>query len=338
MVSAAIVRREQDDRCSRRRIDASSVACRATSSNAARTISDAEARFLADRAITQCRTRASAPMDKSGQSSRTLSRRARSIRQPARSCAPSSRMTCCNGCPIRTARSRRRSSVRLEKYVGAHVVGEWLIGVHGIGPVISAGLLAHIDIHKAPTVGHIWRFAGLDPTVKWEKKTKRPWNAQLKVICWKAGESFVKFHNSEECFYGHLWKKQKEVYIARNEAGDYAARAAQILTERKIGKDTDAYKAYSVGRFPPAHVHAMARRWAVKIFLAHLHAEMYRRILKTEPPLPSVLQHLGHAHMIQPAALREPCDPSEPYDGRAPVEPSEPQASRAPSSRSEPSQ
>jgi hypothetical protein len=188
----------------------------------------------------------------------------------------------------------------LEKYVGAHVVGEWLIGIHGIGPVISAGLLAHIDIHKAPTAGHIWRFAGLDPTVRWEKKTTRPWNAQLKVICWKAGESFIKFHNSEECFYGHLWKTRKEVYIARNEAGDYAARAAQILTERKVGKDTDAYKAYSVGRFPPAHIHAMARRYAVKIFLSHLHGEMYRRILKKEPPFPYVLEHLGHAHMIKP--------------------------------------
>ena len=186
----------------------------------------------------------------------------------------------------------------LGRYVSAHVVGEWLIGVYGIGPVISAGLLAHIDIHKAPTVGHIWRFAGLDPTQKWEKKTKRPWNARLKVICWKAGESFVKFHNSPECSYGRLWQERKQVYVARNEAGDYAERAATILTERKIGKDTEAYKAYSAGRFPPAHIHAMARRFAVKIFLSHLHAEMYRRILGQEPPLPFAIAHLGHAHKL----------------------------------------
>jgi hypothetical protein len=186
----------------------------------------------------------------------------------------------------------------LEKYVNGQAVGEWLVGVYGIGPVISAGLLAHIDINKAPTAGHIWRFAGLDPTVKWEKKKKRPWNAQLKVVCWKAGESFVKFHNHEECYYGKLWKKQKEVYIARNESGAYAERAASILTTRNISKDTDAYKAYSAGRLPPAHVHAMARRYAVKIFLSHLHAEMYRKILRMEPPLPYPIAHLGHVHMI----------------------------------------
>jgi hypothetical protein len=39
--------------------------------------------------------------------------------------------------------------------------------IKGIGPVIAAGLLANIDITKAPTAGHIWRFAGLDPSSKW---------------------------------------------------------------------------------------------------------------------------------------------------------------------------
>jgi transposase IS116/IS110/IS902 family protein len=188
----------------------------------------------------------------------------------------------------------------LEQYVSAHTVGEWLMGVYGIGPVISAGLLAHIDIRKAPTVGHIWRYAGLDPTVKWEKKKKRPWNAQLKVLTWKAGESFVMFHNKPKCFYGHVWKSQKEVYSQRNNAGQYAERSAQILASRNYDKDTDAYKAYSIGKFPPAHIHAMARRYAVKLFLSHLHEEMYRRILGMEPPLPYPIVHLGHAHKIDP--------------------------------------
>src|SRR5215831_9669019 len=52
-------------------------------------------------------------------------------------------------------------------------LAQWLQAQRGIGPVISAGLLAHIDIELAPTVGHIWRFAGLDPSMKWEKGEKR---------------------------------------------------------------------------------------------------------------------------------------------------------------------
>jgi hypothetical protein len=188
----------------------------------------------------------------------------------------------------------------LSKYVDGHKVGNWLISIYGIGPVISAGLLAHIDINKAPTAGHIWRFAGLDPTVRWEKKTKRPWNAGLKVLCWKAGESFVKFSGNAECFYGAIWRKQKDVYISRNENGDYAERSAKILTERNYSKDTDAYAAYSKGKFPPAHIHAMARRYAVKLFLAHLHHVMHVRILEKEPPLPYPIAHLGHVHIIPP--------------------------------------
>ena len=189
----------------------------------------------------------------------------------------------------------------LGRYVEAHPMGEWMEGVHGIGPIISAGMLAHIDIHKAPTVGHIWRYAGLDPTSKWEKGKKRPWNASLKVLCWKAGESFVKFSGSEKCFYGRIWREYKERITAKNEAGDYAAQAAEILTAKKFGKDTEAFQHLSGGKLPPAQIHARARRYAVKLFLSHLHGEMYRVILGTEPPLPYPIGILGHAHFIKPS-------------------------------------
>jgi len=55
----------------------------------------------------------------------------------------------------------------LDYYSASDVSGVWARSIKGIGPVIAAGLLANIDIEKAPTVGHIWRFAGLDPTAKW---------------------------------------------------------------------------------------------------------------------------------------------------------------------------
>ena len=188
----------------------------------------------------------------------------------------------------------------LDKYTASHPTGEWMRSVYGIGPVISAGLLAHIDIERAPTVGHIWAFAGLDPTKKWEKKTKRPWNARLKVLCWKAGESFVKFSNAEECYYGRIYKQRKEQEQQKNEALEFSDQAAKVLETKNIGKDTDAYKAYSVGKLPPAHIHARARRYAVKLFLSHLHGEMYRTLLGKEPPLPYPVAILGHAHVIEP--------------------------------------
>ncbi len=186
----------------------------------------------------------------------------------------------------------------LDAYSDSDPVGRWMRGIVGIGPVIAAGLLAHIDIHKAPTVGHIWRFAGLDPTSTWEKGQKRPYNAALKVLCWKAGESFIKTQGHPEAVYGPLYAERKAMEIERNERGDFADQAAAILEKKKIGKTTDAFKAYSAGKLPPAHIHARARRFAVKLFLSHLHEVWFEHEFGREPPIPYIIAHGDHGHRI----------------------------------------
>jgi hypothetical protein len=192
----------------------------------------------------------------------------------------------------------RNVKAALGVYASAHLVGRWAQSIVGIGPILAAGLLAHLDITKAPTVGHIWRFAGLDPTVAWDRGTKRPWNASLKTLCWKMGESFVKVSGHEEDIYGHVYLQRKAVEQAHNDAGDLAAQAATKLERFKIGKGTEAYAAYTTGRLPPAHLHARAKRYAVKLFLAHWHAVAYRAQHGTEAPKPYVLTQLQHAHEI----------------------------------------
>lgn len=186
----------------------------------------------------------------------------------------------------------------LDAYSASHEIGVWAREVTGIGPVIAAGLMAHIDITRAPTVGHIWRYAGLDPTTKWDKGQKRPWNAELKTLCWKIGESFVKVSSKPDAFYGHIYLERKAQEVAKNENGDFAEQAAKKLEEFNIGKDTDAYKAYSKGKLPPAHLHARAKRYAVKLFLSHWHEVAYQAHYGKEPPLPYPIAHLGHAHKI----------------------------------------
>ncbi len=192
-----------------------------------------------------------------------------------------------------------RIKLLLGIYADNDPIGAWAQSVVGIGPVIAAGLLSHIDIEKAPTVGHIWRFAGLDPTQEWNKGEKRPWNASLKTLCWKIGESFVKTCNRPNAFYGRIYMDRKEYEIRRNEAGELADQAAAKLDKFKIGKTTDAYKAYSTGILPPAHIHARAKRYAVKLFLAHLHEQMYVEKYDKKPPLPYPIAMLGHAHVIE---------------------------------------
>jgi len=254
----------------------------------------------------------------------------------------------------------------------------------GIGPVLSAGLLAHIDMARCPTVGHIWQFAGIagpvaepasryasyridfgteiDPnkppsivladdreatpyfpdgptayvyritvgtqdaplaTYKgktlsettepvsceiqykylgqkpWEKGMKRPFNATLKVICWKIGQSFMKLSNREDCYYGRTYRDRKAYEIANNEAGILAEQAAKALPHFR--KTTEAYKWYEKGMLPPAHIDARARRYAVKLFLSHMHGEWHEKFFGKPAPLPYPIAHLQHVHFIPPS-------------------------------------
>jgi hypothetical protein len=188
----------------------------------------------------------------------------------------------------------------LDSWTDALPAARWAKSICGIGPVISAGLAAHIDITRSATVGHIWRFAGIDPTVEWKKGEKRPWNAGLKTLCWKIGESFVKVSGNESDFYGKLYIQRKQYEQQRNDSGQLADQAARKLERFKIGKSTEAYKAYAAGKLPPAHIHARAKRWAVKLFLAHYHHVAFTLANGTPPPKPYVISILGHADMIMP--------------------------------------
>jgi hypothetical protein len=55
----------------------------------------------------------------------------------------------------------------LDQWTNSFRAGQWAKSQVGIGPILAAGVNAHINIEKAPTVGHIWRFAGLDPNTIW---------------------------------------------------------------------------------------------------------------------------------------------------------------------------
>ena len=186
----------------------------------------------------------------------------------------------------------------LARYTDAQPIGQWLKSIYGIGPVLSAGLIAHIDINKAPTAGHIWNYAGLNPDVTWEKGQKRPWNAGLRTLCWKVGQSFMKFANADECYYGKLYQQRKAYEVARNDRGGNAEKAKALLPNFK--KTTDAFKHLSEGKLPPAQIDARARRWAVKLFLAHLQAIWWEMETGTKPPKPYPIAILGHAHEIPP--------------------------------------
>ena len=128
----------------------------------------------------------------------------------------------------------------LKVYAESKPIGRWMLSIYGIGPVIAAGLLAHIDIKKCETAGAIWSFAGLVPDVKWCKGQKRPWNAKLKTLCWKIGQSFMKVSSKDKDYYGKIYLNRKEYEAAKNEAGEYKEIADKMLATKVFKKKTKA--------------------------------------------------------------------------------------------------
>ena len=276
----------------------------------------------------------------------------------------------------------------LEAWTEGSPLGRWAKSITGIGPVIAAGLMAHIDVSRSETVGQLWRFAGLDPTLEWlgtvkareliqevckcspsstrevtaeelaiistrvnrkverirnlaaDEETgvitvtglasaiaRRPWNTPFKTLCWKIGESFVKVQNLPKDFYGHLLAERKVGEWQRNLRGEYAEDAADVLKKKAIARNTEAFKWYSgvydphgyvytggspelpeakgngragVQMLPPAHIHSRAKRWAVKMFLAHYHHVAYFYRFNRLPPLPYAITYLEHSDILLP--------------------------------------
>jgi hypothetical protein len=180
---------------------------------------------------------------------------------------------------------------------------KWAYSQSGIGPIIAAGLAAHVNLEKAQTPSAVWKFAGLAPGFdRKQKGVKLPYNARLKVLCWKLGESFVKVSGKEGATYGHLYAQFKAEEIKRNDSGGYAEAAARELRTKKIS-DKDTKAKLEAGRLTDGHLHARAKRRAVKIFLVHYwqRGREARGLPVRGPYVETVLGHDG----IIPAAESE---------------------------------
>lgn len=194
----------------------------------------------------------------------------------------------------------------LDKYSGAHPVGVWARSVKGVGPVISAGYLANCDITRLPTVGNLWAHCGVAPGK--DKKTKGekiPYNPSLKRLTYLVGESFKRLSKDDAgAYYRHVYDARKAYEMAKNEAGDYVDQAIASLEQKRYGDDTTAKKFYLDGKLPPARIDIRSCRYAAKLFLAHLHQVWWKHEFGKDPakpyPLPYAIAHLGHAHVIPP--------------------------------------
>ena len=184
---------------------------------------------------------------------------------------------------------------------------EYMSAVKGISHMISAKLIAMIDIERSPRISNLWRYAGYgqgrywkhedkivaplkgkkyidgdwqevitEPKHGWELVTVRdrpikgwqiPYNKRLKTACYLASTSFLKARSPYR-------------YLVYDQARDHYE-----ITHPEWTKD---------------HKHKAAMRKMSKMFLSHLWLT-WRQLEGLPTSLPYAHEHLGHQQIITPA-------------------------------------
>jgi len=176
-------------------------------------------------------------------------------------------------------------------------VGRWSMSICGIGPVITAGLIAHIDPHKAHTPSQTWKFAGLAPGQGRVAGKKLDYSPTLKQLAYHIGSCLIRFSNHPKQFYRDYYRARKEYETTRNEQLRYAEQAAKALKSKKWDTKKDAYAYLTKGMLPPGHIQARCRRWVAKLFLAHF-TQAYRISEGLEVREPYAISYLGHKKVV----------------------------------------
>lgn len=129
--------------------------------------------------------------------------------------------------------------------------------------------------------------------------SKIPYNAELKRRCYLIADSFVKNHNKPDSLYGRLYDIRKAYETVKNENGDFKEQAKEKLATTNFSKK-EIKAIYEAGKLSKKHIDNRARRYAVKIFIAHVFEAMYYFEYGEKSPVPYPMEYMGHVDYIEP--------------------------------------
>ncbi len=179
----------------------------------------------------------------------------------------------------------------------------WLSQVRGIDLLLAAQIIGGFESALEPeeTLGKHFEnpsqmnaFAGLDIDPKtgkaWKKKRgqKLHYNERLRsILIGRLGSSFLR-QNSQHSGYRRLYDEAKEKLIRR-----FEKEGVKIVPSAKLPVDSAGRHYEPKGMISEAHLHQMALRIPVKMFICHLWEEI-RRSEDLPSGKPYVIEVLGH--------------------------------------------
>lgn len=207
---------------------------------------------------------------------------------------------------------------QIKDYIAAEVkdipiVKVFLKPIKGIGPILSGGLLAWLDPHKAPHASSFWRYCGLHVTnghaIKREKGKKLDFPLRLRTLTWKVAKSFVRARTP---FYRDIYDEAKVI------GNEKLRNPIQNPENCPLYKDCVAKlrgKAKRIGtnsKKPPCklHIDSRAMRKMVKRFLADFWAawRSLEGLPVSQPYAVAVLHHTSQNPLEAQAALASQCE------------------------------
>lgn len=187
----------------------------------------------------------------------------------------------------------------IEKIVKADPLWDaFFDGVKGCGILMSAAIMAEVDIEKATTVSKLWQYAGLNPglvrgkkrvqkgkeyeivvtdtMVRGDRKTPgfvAPYNSWLRTkLCGVLADCFIRAKSSYALDYYYPYKQRLE------------------HEERKVEGGEKSWKDETKG-----HRDNAARRYMIKMFLKDLYV-VWRTVEGLPVRAPYQEEYLGHTH------------------------------------------
>lgn len=196
---------------------------------------------------------------------------------------------------------------RIAFYIKEHPAYPWFSQVKGIGLENVAKIIGLVRIEPeykedgtemsyANTISALWSFAGYG--VDNGKAPKRKagdtlsYNSQLRSMCWRVGGSLLRAKGK---FYDY-YLAQKERYVIR-----FQNEGIKIVPATQLPK-IDGKKQEGNGFISEGHIHNMALRKMIKLFLACLWLK-WREGLDLPVTEPYAIGVLKHNSLIKPEEM-----------------------------------
>lgn len=183
-------------------------------------------------------------------------------------------------------------------------VAQWVEDTRGFGLLSCAGIVGEAgDLSKYANPAKLWKRMGLavmpdgdrQRIVSGDAAIDHGYNPARRSLMWTIGDCIVKVGGP----YREIYDQRKAYETAKNEAGEYADRAARMLKQKSFAKTTAAFKCYSAGKLPPLHLHMSAKRYMEKRLLRDLWRAWRLAILIVTPtgrlPASDVLSGSDHS-------------------------------------------